>query len=146
MTITTPYLLKQYLNKLGMPAEPNMYVTEHFTWLELLKNQKELPSIDVLNNLLEIATVLETYRVKYFNNQPIIITSGWRSITYNANMKPAGAKNSFHCKGMALDFVVKGYTPQQVQKILDPVHKGGMEFAPTWTHIDIRGYKARFTP
>jgi len=30
--------------------------------------------------------------------------------------------------------------------MLDPVHKGGLEFAPTWTHIDIRGEKVRFKP
>jgi hypothetical protein len=45
---------------------------------------------------------------------------------------------------MALDFVVANMTPKQVQKILDPIHRGGLEYAPTWTHIDIRPIKIRF--
>jgi hypothetical protein len=128
-------------------GQPLAYCTTHFSWNELLGNldaQGEIPQIQVLENLIRIASVLEIYREKCFKGNPIIITSGWRSKSYNRTI--GGATASYHIIGLALDFNVKGFTPKQVQEILDSIHAGGMEYAPTWTHIDLRGYKARFKP
>lgn len=142
--IYSPMMLRKYLASVGMPADKSMYCTEHFSWQELLVNQKELPDLQILENLFKVAVILENYRNKCFKNSQIKITSGWRSEKYNSSMKPKGAKNSLHCKGLALDFVVNGYSPEQIQKVLDPIHKGGLEFAKDWTHIDIRGENIRF--
>ena len=119
-------------------------ISDNFLWSEFLRNQKEIPTIKILNNLRKVTEQLELYRRIYFHNSPIYITSGWRSVKYNAKI-PGAAKKSTHTLGLAADFNVKGYTPQQVQKILHPVHTGGLEFAPTWTHIDLRGTYVRFT-
>lgn len=144
MNCTTALQIRKYLASVGMPPEKGMMATPHFSWAELLVNQKELPTLEVLNNLLSVARVLEVYREKVFNNSTISITSGWRSTAYNK--KIGGASNSYHCKGMAIDFEVANHTPQDVQTMLDIVHFGGLEFAPTWTHIDIRGSVCRFNP
>jgi uncharacterized protein YcbK (DUF882 family) len=77
-------------------------------------------------------------------NHPITITSGWRSASYNK--KIGAVVNSYHTNGLAIDFVLKDVSPQTVQKKLEKLHQGGMEYAPTWTHIDKRGYHARFYP
>ena len=140
--IIKPCQLRTRLAQLGMPPDNDFYATKNFSWQELLVNQSDLPSLEVLNNLLKIAVILQKYRNTVFENSAITITSGWRSSEYNR--KIGGAADSFHIKGMALDFVVAGFSPRQVQLLLDPVHKGGLEFAPTWTHIDIRGQKIRF--
>lgn len=141
----SPCALKTRLSLLGLKGlDKDFYCTENFAWHELLKNQTELPSLAVLNSLYKIAVILQKYRDTIFGHAPITITSGWRSESYNK--KIGGAKNSYHVKGMALDFVVTGFTPQQVQKLLDPVFIGGMEYAPTWTHLDTRPFKARFKP
>lgn len=126
----------------GMPPDPNLYVTKNFKWQELLTKQKEVPCLFILQNLFSIATLLQYYRDFVFNSSPITITSGWRSVNYNA--KIGGAARSYHTKGMALDFTVKGYSPLvEVQKNLDDLHKGGLEYAPSWTHIDL-GANRRF--
>lgn len=142
MNCTIALQIRKYLASVGMPPEKGMMATPHFSWAELLVNQKDLPSLEVLNNLLSVARVLEVYREKVFNNSTITITSGWRSPTYNK--KIGGASNSYHCKGMAIDFIVANYTPQNVQDKLDIIHFGGLEFASTWTHIDIRDSICRF--
>jgi len=140
--IIPPCRARNLLAQIGAPIDFNYYATANFSWQELLTKQKEIPTLEVLENLLKIAIVLQKYRNTIFKNSPITITSGWRSPEYNR--KIGGATNSYHTKGLALDFVVNGMSPQTVQTVLDHVHFGGMEFAPTWTHIDLRGHKARF--
>jgi len=57
--IITPRELFRYLNKLGMPAEGKHMATSNFTWQELLKKQKEMPTLEILENLLKVATILQ---------------------------------------------------------------------------------------
>jgi zinc D-Ala-D-Ala carboxypeptidase len=140
--ICSPQKFYRTLIYRGMPPNANYFATENFRWKELLINQTEMPLYSVLKNLFKIAIVLQNYRNLLLDNSPIIITSGWRSEKYNK--KIGGAKNSYHIQGMALDFVCTKLKPEEVQKILNPIHKGGMEFAPTWTHIDIRNERTRF--
>lgn len=140
--IYSPSAVKKELNKTGMPIDKDWQATQHFSWTELLLHQKEIPSIQVLENLLQVTKILEIYREKLFFNSPITITSGWRSVSYNE--KIGGARNSQHVLGNAIDFVVKGFSTQRIYDLLDKVHFGGLEFAPSWTHIDTRGKVERF--
>ncbi len=119
----------------------NLYLTKNFLWKEVLVNQTELPSLIVLQNLFKITTVLQKYRDTIFKNRTIKITSGWRSINYN--LKIGGAKKSKHIEGKALDFIVEDLTPKQVQKLLDPIFLGQLEYAPSWSHIS-KGPLLRF--
>lgn len=126
----------------GMCFDASMMCTEHFSWRELFRGQKELAGPDVFDNLYRVARVLQTYRNGVLGNRPITVTSGWRSAEYNR--KIGGAANSYHVKGMAVDIVCEGLSPQAVQNRLDPIHTGGLEWASSWTHIDTRPYRARF--
>ena len=141
MSIISPVNLRIKLNALGMPADKDYFATPNFSWHELLVNQKEIPSLIVLNNLLKVANILEVYRKLL--NCPFRITSGWRSEKYNANMKPAGAKLSQHVQGLAIDFIPLGKQVSKCYETLDVVHLGGLEKAD-WLHIDLRGHIARF--
>lgn len=138
---------------MGLKAiDKNTYCTKNFAWYELLKDQTEIPSLEVLNNLKSSATVLQKYKDKVFNGHTIYITCGWRSKKYNEELRKRGykpAKNSQHLYGKALDFVVYGYNSQQVYALLDPVHFGGLERdrvldGVDWTHIDLRNKVERF--
>jgi len=140
--ICSPEMLYIKLVSEGFPINSNLIATKNFRWKELLINQTEVPPLAVIVNLFKTVSLLQKYREMLFENSPIIITSGWRSKEYNK--KIGGAPNSYHIQGMALDFVCTKFSPQEVQKKLNLVHQGGLEFAPTWTHIDIRKERARF--
>lgn len=121
-------------------------LTKNFTLEEFLINQTESPSDTVVKNLKSVAIVLQTYRDTVFGNQPVKIHSGWRSEKYNASI--GGAKSSYHIKGLAADFGVKGFTKDKLYSVMNTYHFGGVEYYTQagWTicHIDLRGYNARF--
>ena len=88
----------------------------------------------------ELLETLEKIR-KHFNS-PVIINSGYR--TPNWNSKVNGAPNSYHCKGMAADIVVKGHSSREVAKYADSIMaNGGVIRYTNFTHIDIREEKYR---
>jgi len=135
--------LYTYLKNMSKLPPDRINATSSFSWQELLRNQTELPSLEVLQNLVKIAGILQIYRTKVFK-LPITINSGWRSESYNK--KIGGAPDSYHVKGMAIDFIATGYTPPMVYDLMDRIHFGGVENAPSWTHIDIRNSILRFNP
>ena len=139
MAIISPVNLRIKLNALGMPADKDYFATPNFSWQELLVNQKEIPSITVLENLLKVSKVLEVYRKLL--NCPFRITSGWRSEKYNKSIN--GAKTSQHIQGLAVDFIPLGKQVSKCYDTLDAVHLGGLEKAD-WIHLDLRGNVARF--
>lgn len=122
-------------------------LTKNFTLEEFLIKQTEKPNEEIKKNLKSVATVLQAYRDTVFKNAPITIHSGWRSPSYNANILGA-SKNSYHCRGLAVDFAVKGWTKEQIYQTMDKVHFGGVEYylQNGWTicHIDLRGSNCRF--
>lgn len=145
-TIWTPEQIFQHINKNGMII-PDVFISENFSWGEVLAHQTEKPTLNVLKNLFIVTRKLQTLRNTVFKNAGISISCGWRSLKYNDNLRKQGiptAKKSYHIDGMAIDFNVTGYTPKQVQKLLDNIWNGGLEYAGTWTHIDIRPYSIRF--
>lgn len=141
-TIWTPEQVFSFMAISGLELPMGALCQKNISWNEFLINQHEKPSFEILKNLYNVAVKLQNYRSTIFQNRSILITSGWRSALYNK--KIGGSKNSFHKVGLAVDFNVKGLSPQDVQSRLDKIHIGGLEYAPTWTHIDLRGYKARF--
>lgn len=122
------------------------YLTKNFTLEEFLINQTEKPSDEVKKNLKSVAIVLQTYRDTIFGNQPVTIHSGWRSEKYNKSI--GGAAKSYHCKGLAVDFGVKGFTKDKLYALMNIYHFGGVEHYTQagWTicHIDLRGFNVRF--
>lgn len=88
----------------------------------------------------ELIQALETIRKHY--NAPVIINSGYRTPSWNRKVN--GAPNSYHCKGMAADIVVKGYSSEEVAKYADSIlDKGGVIQYNNFVHIDVREERYR---
>lgn len=88
----------------------------------------------------ELIDILEEIRTHF--NAPVYINSGYRTPKWNE--KVGGAKNSFHCKGMAADIEVKGHSSLEVAKYANSIMKqGGIIRYTNFTHIDVREAKYR---
>lgn len=88
----------------------------------------------------ELLDILEKIR-SYFN-APVIINSGYRTPSWNAKID--GAPNSYHCKGMAADIVVKGHSSQEVAKYADSImEQGGIIRYTNFVHVDVREERYR---
>ena len=88
----------------------------------------------------ELIEILEKIRNHF--NAPVIINSGYRTPSWNS--KTNGAKNSYHCKGMAADIVVKGCSSQEVAKYADSImEQGGIIRYTNFVHVDVREEKYR---
>ena len=75
---------------------------------------------------------------------PVIITSGYRCLTHNANV--GGTSGSTHFQGMAADIQVKGVAPAQVAAFAESIGIQGIGLyesdADGWfVHIDTRSVK-----
>ena len=71
-------------------------------------------------------------------DSPITITSGCRCFSHNAYI--GGSKNSFHLRGRAADFIVKGVHPYEVYQYCDEKWPQffGLGRYETFTHFDTR--------
>lgn len=90
----------------------------------------------------ELIDTLEEVR-KHFN-APVNVRShsGYRTPEWNKKIN--GAKNSYHCKGMAADFHVKGHTTKEVAEFLNNIMvTGGIIRYTNFVHVDVREYKYR---
>lgn len=118
---------------------------QHFTWGEMTHGGTRLPESPAISkNIVKVSKVLEEVRVKFGGN-PITITSGYRPPAINAAV--GGASQSRHLVGDAVDFSVAGYSPSTVYQRLDAWWgaRGGLASGNGFTHIDCRGYRARWT-
>lgn len=88
----------------------------------------------------ELIEMLEKIRNHF--NAPVIINSGYRTPSWNS--KVSGASNSYHCKGMAADIVVKGHSSKEVAKYANSImEQGGVIRYTNFTHIDVREERYR---
>lgn len=121
-----------------------------FTWGQALHADpatgfyRRPTSADVVYGILGIARALEDIRRRY-NNRPIQINSWYRDPATNAAI--GGSSQSRHMTGDAVDFVVSGIHPYDVYADLDPWwgSRGGLASSTVFTHIDMRGYRARWS-
>lgn len=118
-----------------------MKLTEHFTLEELTytdhRQFNNTPNEEQAANLRRLARLLEEVRT-LFNNQPILINSGFRSKAVN---DAVGSKDSSqHRLGCAADFRIPGLTPDQIVRIIVnsviPYDQVIREF-DRWTHISV---------
>lgn len=111
-------------------------LSEHF-------KAKEFQCKDKTEGLLVASELIETLeKIRNHFNAPVIINSGYR--TPNWNNKIGGATNSYHCKGMAADIIVKGHSSQEVAKYTDSImEQGGVIRYTNFTHIDVREERYR---
>ena len=129
------------------------YINTAFQWSEFIKPEDGIPNLQTLKYISYIAGTLKTYKEKLFDNKPIIITSGYRSMAHHLKIyaekgitdKSKIPMGSYHLQGKAVDFQVKGMTIAEVYRLMDLYHFGGVERTDsTWVHIDNRGKIARF--
>jgi uncharacterized protein YcbK (DUF882 family) len=123
-----------------------MKLTNNFNLSEFAcKSGEETPE-EIIPVLKELAEQLQALREE--TGLPIRINSGYRSPAHNA--KIGGVKNSQHTKGTAADIVVVGQSPRETRRIIQTLIKsgkmkeGGIGAYTSFTHYDIRGYKARW--
>ena len=114
----------------------NIQISKNFKLKEFqCKDGSQLVKVDsqLLNRL---------QRLRDLVGKPIIITSGYRTISHNK--KVGGSKNSLHLQGKAADIKVNGIDPGQLSKQAEKVGFNGIGIYKTFIHVDTRGYKARW--
>lgn len=125
---------------LGDPIIPK----GNFSWAEATKNGDRIP-VDgtIVDGIVKIAKVMEEVR-ELLGNRPITVTSWYRDPVTNGRV--GGSSKSRHMSGDAVDFFVNGISPWDVNRQLEPWwgNRGGLASAATFTHIDARGYGARW--
>lgn len=116
--------------------EGKLIGAEHFTG-------KEFKCKDGTKEFLyciELIDVLEKIRNHF--SAPVIINSGYRTPSWNSKVN--GAQNSYHCKGMAADIIVKGHSSREVAKYADSVmEQGGIIKYTNFVHVDVREERYR---
>ncbi len=118
---------------------------EHFTWGEATKNGERLPSDKaIVDRIVATAHYFELIR-ELFGGRTIFITSWYRPP--EVNRQQGGVKNSRHLLGDAVDFLVEDIPPLEVYRRLNNWHgaRGGLGNSSAFTHLDRRGYCARFS-
>lgn len=94
-------------------------------------------------NCQKLMNLLEEIRTAC-GNRAITVTSGYRTESYNK--KVDGAKQSQHLYAAAADIKVSGKSASEVYKLCDRLvgSRGGVGKYSTFTHVDVRGHKARW--
>nr|DAV37275.1 MAG TPA: peptidase [Microviridae sp.] len=111
-------------------------MSEHF-------KAKEFQCKDKSEYLLIATELIDTLeKIRSHFNAPVIINSGYRTPSWNSKVN--GSPNSYHCKGMAADIVVKGRNSQEVAKYADSImEQGGVIKYTNFVHVDVREEKYR---
>jgi uncharacterized protein YcbK (DUF882 family) len=101
---------------------------------------------DVKSNIIELADNLQVLRDVL--NMPIKITNAFRCESKNNSVN--GVKNSQHLVGKAADLQIPGIAPKEVADLVSELMEknlfkmGGLGRYNSFTHVDIRGNKARW--
>ena len=131
---------KQYVPKSRERLAPG-YLSPHFRESEFACNHCGDLGANGIDK--ELLMVLERLR-KDLGDNPVTITSGYRCSTHNSNV--GSTENSQHRKGTAADIQVKNVAPNTVHAYLVGKYpdKYGIGRYSSFTHIDVRDYKARW--
>lgn len=136
---------KAFFPKIGwVAANDRVHLGGHFSWGEFTKELSRVPqNVQVVDNIFRLADYLEDVRSR-FGKASIVINSAYRPPAVNRLV--GGASNSQHLYGAAADIVVSGFRPREVYRQLDQWHgdRGGLGDSASFTHIDLRGYRARW--
>tara|TARA_R110000803_G_scaffold2687_3_gene9132 strand:- start:617 stop:997 length:381 start_codon:yes stop_codon:yes gene_type:complete len=126
-----------------------MKLTNNFSKSEFeCRSGEEMP-IDVLENVKLLAVQLQA--IRDYVGKPIRINSAYRSEAHNKAI--GGVKTSQHILGKAADITIDTFTPDEVvgivenmltNEMLGSFYIGGLGSYRTFTHVDIRGKKARW--
>ena len=123
----------------SLKAEGSRQITDHFRVYEFACTDGSDP-VFLSQALVDI---LEAIRVHF--GRPVTVTSGYRTVSYNAGLKNS-SKKSQHCNGLAADIKVEGHTPKEVYDYACSLlgDHGGVGIYNTFVHVDVRASKSRF--
>lgn len=123
----------------SLAAEGAKQITPHFKVREFACSDGS----DVVFVAPSLVDILEAIRVHF--GRPVTITSGYRTVSYNAGLKNS-SKKSQHCNGLAADIKVEGHTPLEVYNYACSLlgDHGGVGIYNTFVHVDVRAVKSRF--
>ena len=123
----------------SLAAEGAKQITPHFKVREFACSDGS----DVVFVAPSLVDILEAIRVHF--GCPVTITSGYRTVSYNADLKNS-SKKSQHCNGLAADIQVEGHTPLEVYNYTCSLlgDHGGVGIYNTFVHVDVRASKSRF--
>lgn len=126
-----------------------MKLTNNFSKSEFECNSGcEMPK-DVLDNVKLLAIQLQA--IRDYVGKPIRINSAYRCKEHNSSV--GGSKRSQHLLGKAADITIDTFTPDEVFDIIENMltnetlgsfYVGGIGCYNTFTHLDIRDYRARW--
>ena len=123
----------------SLAAEGAKQITPHFKVREFACSDGS----DVVFVAPSLVDILEAIRVHF--GRPVTVTSGYRTVSYNAGLKNS-SKKSQHCNGLAADIQVEGHTPVEVYNYACSLlgNHGGVGIYNTFVHVDVRAVKSRF--
>ena len=123
-----------------------MKLTKNFSLSEFeCKCGCDMPKF-VKPNILELAENLQILRDEIGR---LDLTNAYRCKEHNADV--GGSTSSQHLLGKAADIKSKTLNPKEVAEGVDDLMKseafkiGGIGIYNTFTHVDIRGYRARWS-
>ena len=87
-------------------AQANTKLSTNFTVSEFAIKDVNYPC------KVDMSLIDKLQKIRNYFGQPVNITSGYRSASYNAQI--GGASNSYHTKGQAADIYIKGLDPEFV--------------------------------
>ena len=123
----------------SLAAEGAKQITPHFKVREFACSDGS----DVVFVAPSLVDILEAIRVHF--GRPVTVTSGYRTVSYNAGLKNS-SKKSQHCNGLAADIKVEGHTPKEVYDYACSLlgDHGGVGIYNTFVHVDVRAVKSSF--
>ena len=123
----------------SLASEGAKQITPHFKVREFACSDGS----DVVFVSTSLVDILEAIRVHF--GRPVTITSGYRTVSYNASLNNS-SKKSQHCNGLAADIKVAGVSPAAVADYAEQLlgSHGGVGRYSTFTHIDVRADKSRW--
>ncbi len=91
----------------------------------------------------ELVSVLEKIRTHF--QKAVIVTSAYRTPAHNKAV--GGEERSQHLYGLAADIVVRDTRAKDVADYAETLlkHTGGIGRYATFTHVDVRGSKSRWS-
>ena len=148
IVVNDPYVSTEYADTesivltFSLKEDGNRYISKNF-------RVKEFASKDGSDTILidrKLVALLQQVRTHF--GSPVVISSGYRSPSHNANT-PNAKSGSYHTKGMAADIKVSGVSSLEVCRFAEELGVNGIGWYASdrdgyFSHLDTRPRSKRF--
>ena len=148
------HLQNQQNRKIPFSLPEDVYCTKDFKWNEVLLTKDkffQMPSMEILDNLNELMSVVQRYRTLL--GKKIRINSSWRTKAKQDDLfrqykqgllgnEPS--KTSLHLEGLAIDISVVDGSDKELQKLVNDTFAGEAEFGGDYTHIGLTTFSKNY--